>query len=89
MSRLVPNPIGDLKHPLQRIEDAVNALTGKLRPVDSLPSVHEELIAVNRTLTLVHETLVGMRADLARLDGAAPAPAPATRPAPKRARAAS
>lgn len=88
MSRLVPNPIGDLKHPLQRIEDAVNALAGKLRPVDTLPSVHEELIAVNKTLTLVHEALVGMRADLARLDGAAPAPA--ARPATaKRARAAS
>ncbi|MEA2423282.1 MAG: hypothetical protein QOF55_2381 [Thermoleophilaceae bacterium] len=40
-------------------------LAEKLRPVDSLPSVHEELIEVNKTLRLVLEALDGMRADLA------------------------
>ena len=50
MPRIVPNPIGDLKHPLQRIEDAITSLAEKLRPVDSLPSVRKELEQVNRTL---------------------------------------
>jgi hypothetical protein len=76
MPRLVPNPIGELMHPLQRIEDAVNALAAKLRPVDALPSVQEELVEVNRTLVLVHREIAGLRADLA---GGAPAPERAAR----------
>jgi hypothetical protein len=65
MPRLIPNPIGDLHKPLQRIEGAVTSLAEKLLPVDSLPSVHEELVQVNRTLSLVLEALNGMRDDLA------------------------
>jgi hypothetical protein len=78
MPRLVPNPIGDLHKPLQRIEGAVTSLAEKLRPVDVLPSVHEELVQVNRTLLLVLEALDGLRDDLAsvqaaQLDGPVPA----------------
>ena len=65
MPRLVPNPISDLMHPLQRIEDAIHALTKKLRPVDSLPDDHEQLLAVNKQLALVHAEIAGLRADLA------------------------
>ncbi len=65
MPRLVPNPIGDLMTPLHRIERAIHSLAEKLRPVDSLPDVHEELLAVNRSLAAMHETLKGLRADLA------------------------
>ena len=65
MPRLVPNPIGDLMHPLQRIEEAIVSLTKKLRPVESLPDVHEELLAVNKQLVLVHQEIAGLRADLA------------------------
>ena len=71
MPRIVPNPIGDLKHPLQRIESAITSLADKLRPVDALPDVHEELVAVNRTLLSLLEAVEGLRADLA-----------ATRPGP-------
>jgi hypothetical protein len=49
MPRLVPNPIGDLMTPLQRIEGAIHSLAEKLRPVDSLPDVHQELLEVNRS----------------------------------------
>ena len=65
MPRIVPNPIGDLMHPLARIESAIVSLADKLRPVDALPDVHEELLAVNRTLLLVLESIEGMREDLA------------------------
>jgi urease beta subunit len=65
MPRLVPNPIGDLMSPLQRIEGAIHSLAEKLRPVDSLPDVHEELVEVNRSLAAIHETLKGLRTDLA------------------------
>ena len=82
MPRLVPNPIGDLMHPLQRIEEAIVALTKKLRPVDSLPDVHEELLAVNRQLALVHQEIAGLRADLA--GSAQPAAAPAAKRAASR-----
>jgi hypothetical protein len=93
--RLVPNPIGELHKPLQRIEGAVLGLADKLRPVDSLPSVHEELIEVNRTLHLVLESLDGIRDDLASFQAAQLAatavvvPAvPAVKPRAARARAA-
>ena len=79
MPRLVPNPIGDLHKPLQRIEGAVTSLAEKLRPVDALPSVHDELVEVNKTLLAMLATLDGMRDDLAsfqaaQLDGAAVKP---------------
>ena len=61
MPRIVPNPIGDLKHPLQRIEDAISALAEKLRPIDSLPSVREELEQVNRSLESILVVLEEIR----------------------------
>jgi hypothetical protein len=83
MPRLVPNPIGDLMHPLQRIESAITALADKLRPVDSLPDVHEELVRVNRTLDSISDCLIEIRADLAAartvsIDAAAGSPKRAT-----------
>jgi hypothetical protein len=65
MPRLVPNPIGDLMHPLQRIEAAIHSLSERLHPVDALPSVQEELIQVNRTLASISDCLLEIRADLA------------------------
>jgi hypothetical protein len=74
MPRIVPNPIGDLMHPLSRIESAIVSLADKLRPVDALPDVHEELVAVNRTLLQVLESIDGMRDDLAAYQTAQAAP---------------
>jgi hypothetical protein len=79
MPRIVPNPIADLKHPLQRIENAISSLADKLRPVDALPDVHAELLAVNQTLLRVLESVEGLREDLAASGRTAPAPAPAAR----------
>ncbi|MEA2421519.1 MAG: hypothetical protein QOF55_618 [Thermoleophilaceae bacterium] len=78
MPRLVPNPIGDLMSPLQRIEGAIHSLADKLRPVDSLPDVHEELLEVNRSLAAMHETLRGLRDDLAAYNALELQPAAAT-----------
>jgi hypothetical protein len=88
MPRLVPNPIGELHKPLQRIEGAVLGLADKLRPVDALPSVHEELVEVNRTLRLVLEALDGMRDDLASFQAAQLDAVAAGKPRAARARAA-
>ena len=86
MPRLVPNPIGDLMNPLQRIEHAITALAEKLRPVDALPAVQAELEQVNRTLGAVLLVLEEIRDDLAgqRAGGAAAAKLPAGRAAAKR-----
>jgi hypothetical protein len=83
MPRLVPNPIGELLHPLQRIEGAIVALAEKLRPVDALPSVHEELERVNATLGSMLLVLEEIRDELAsdRRGGVAGAAAAAKRPA--------
>ena len=61
MPRIVPNPIGDLKHPLQRIEDAITSLSKRLHPVETLPSVREELEQVNRALTSILTVLEEIR----------------------------
>jgi hypothetical protein len=50
MPRLVPNPLGDIMQPLQRIEAAIKHLTTRLHPGDEGPSVQEELGNVNRAL---------------------------------------
>jgi hypothetical protein len=60
-------------NPLQRIEAAIKALAERLSPVDSLPSVQEELEQVNRTLSSMLVVLEEIRDDLAG--------APAKRPA--------
>jgi hypothetical protein len=86
MPRLVPNPIGDLMNPLQRIEHAITALAEKLRPVDALPAVQAELEQVNRTLGAVLLVLEEIRDDLAgeRAGGGGAAKLPAGRAAAKR-----
>jgi hypothetical protein len=81
MPRLVPNPIGELLNPLQRIEGAIVALAEKLRPVDALPSVHEELEQVNRTLDSMLVVLEEIRDELAGGRPAGVGRAAAKRPA--------
>jgi uncharacterized protein YukE len=73
MPRLVPNPIGDLMNPLQRIETAITGLTDRLHPGDSGPSVQEELGQVNQRLDSILIVLEEIRDELAG--------APAKRPA--------
>ena len=64
MPRLVPNPIGDLMNPLQRIEAAIASLADKLHPGDSGPTVQEELGQVNRTLDSILLVLEEIRDEL-------------------------
>jgi hypothetical protein len=52
-------------NPLQRIEAAIVALTDKLHPGDSGPSVQEELGHVNRTLDSILVMLEEIRDELA------------------------
>jgi hypothetical protein len=61
MPRLVPNPIGELMNPLQRIESAIMALTDRLHPGDTGPSVQEELGNVNRSLDSILAVLEEIR----------------------------
>jgi hypothetical protein len=65
MPRLVPNPIGDLMNPLQRIESAITHLSARLHPGDEGPSVQEELGNVNRSLDSILLVLEEIRDELA------------------------
>jgi hypothetical protein len=65
MPRLVPNPLGDIMSPLQRIEAAIVALTDRLHPGDAGPSVQEELGNVNRSLDSILTVLEEIRDELA------------------------
>lgn len=64
MPRLVPNPIGELMNPLQRIESAITHLTTRLHPGDEGPSVQEELGNVNRSLDSILVVLEQIRDEL-------------------------
>jgi hypothetical protein len=64
MPRLVPNPLGDIMQPLQRIERAIVALTDRLHPGDAGPSVQEELGNVNRALDSILGVLEEIRDEL-------------------------
>lgn len=87
MARFVPNPIAELLQPLLRLEGAIEKLSGELRPVHTLPSVHRELADVNVALAGIHETLRGLREDMAHLSGVlAPEPSPTAAAPSSRAR---
>jgi hypothetical protein len=73
MPRLVPNPIGDLMNPLQRIETAITSLTDRLHPGDSGPSVQEELGNVNRALDSILAVLEEIRDELVATSAKRPA----------------
>jgi hypothetical protein len=64
MPRLVPNPLGDIMSPLQRIEAAIVGLTDRLHPGDAGPSVQEELGNVNRSLDSILTVLEEIRDEL-------------------------
>jgi hypothetical protein len=73
MPRLVPNPLGDIMSPLQRIEAAIVALTDRLHPGDAGPSVQEELGNVNRSLDSILTVLEEIRDELAAESAKRPA----------------
>jgi hypothetical protein len=75
MARLVPNPIGDILPPLERIEAAVKELPTQLSDIRRLPQIHEELITLNEKLTAVVEALEGLRRDAAHPNGSVAAAA--------------
>jgi hypothetical protein len=67
MTRLVPNPLGDLTPSLRRIEGAIVDLRGDLGHVEELPSIHLQLQQVNTSLGQLIELIEGLRGDLTAL----------------------
>ncbi len=63
---LVPNPVADLKEPLERTQRAVENLSGELVGVQHIPAVHDQLVEMNRTMSAVLDTLQHLREDMAR-----------------------
>jgi len=61
MSRLVPNPLGDMLQPLQRVEAAIARLAGEIAPVGRIPDVHDELRDVNDNLRAILAELRELR----------------------------
>lgn len=84
MVRLIPNPIGDLVEPIERLEKAIHALQDQLAPVSVLPEARDHQAAARVALeTLVEGAaeqrasvvavaveLRGLREDVARLAAA-------------------
>jgi len=57
LPRLVPNPLGDVLQPLQRMEKAIGELSGELEDIKRLPKIHAELTEVNKSLVAVQGLL--------------------------------
>ena len=81
MSRL--NPLSEITHPMARLEEAMKGLHAGMTPVETLPEVLASLQRVEALL----ERLVEIQEAEAGL--ASVKPAPASRPAARRKRAAS
>lgn len=77
MARLVPNPLGDLLHPIQRLEEAVGQLTEEIGAVQALPRIEQRLDSVHETMTAMLDVVRLLHEDLgdfiATLDGTQPA----------------
>ena len=74
MSRLVPNPLGDLLPTLERVEKAIREIPEELTDVRRLPLIHEELITLNATMAAVLDALQGLRLQGAEPEAASTAP---------------
>ena len=76
MARLVPNPLGDLLHPIQRLEEAVGELTEEIGAVQALPRIEERLDSVHDTMTAMLDVVRLLHEDLgefiASLDASRP-----------------
>ena len=83
MSRL--NPLHDITEPMKRLEDAMHALRGDMAPTQTLPEV---LASLHRVEALLERLLAIQEAEAAA-NGIPIKPAPASRRAAPRKRAAS
>jgi len=84
VARLIPNPVGDLVEPIEKIETAIHALQAHLTPVGVLPESLEHQAAARvalealvegaaeqrATAVAVATELRGLREDVARLAAA-------------------
>ena len=70
MSRLLPNPIGDLTEPLGRIEKSVERLGGQLEDIHTLPRIDDHLAGINRGIAAILEVLGEVRGELRTLNEA-------------------
>jgi hypothetical protein len=64
---LINNPIGELLHPISRLESAVGELSGEISAVQTLPLIHEELGETRETMLMMLDEIRGVRADMGAL----------------------
>jgi hypothetical protein len=64
---LINNPIGELLHPISRLEAAVGELSGEICAVQTLPLIHEELGETRETMLMMLDEIRGVRADMGAL----------------------
>jgi len=64
---LISNPIGELLHPITRLEAAVGELSADISAVQALPHIQEELGETREAMLLMLEEVRGVRADIGEL----------------------
>lgn len=69
MARLVPNPLGDIMKPLDRIETAIRDLNGELDDIHTLPAVDRQLTQLNLGIVAILEVLGEIRDGLNQTAG--------------------
>lgn len=66
---LINNPIGELLHPISRLETAVGELSVDISAVQALPHIQEELGETREAMLLMLDEVRGVRADIRELTG--------------------
>ena len=64
---LINNPIGELLHPISRLESAVADLSGEISAVQALPVIQDELGETREAMLLMLEEVRGIRDDIGQL----------------------
>jgi len=67
VARLIPNPIGDLVEPIEKIETAIHALQDQLAPVRVLPESLEHQAAARVAVEALVEGAAEQRASAAAM----------------------
>ena len=64
---IINNPIGELLHPISRLEAAVGELSTDISAVQALPEIHDEVKETRETMLLMLEEVRGIRDDIGKL----------------------
>ena len=64
---LINNPLGELLHPISRLETAVAELGTDITAVHALPGIHDELKETREAMLMMLDEVRGIRDDIGQL----------------------